>query len=113
MATLDFTQPVRSSIGFDQLRPTCPRVRTAGNSLSTLLHRKDRRGLVPHRLGVAGFVRDDIELVQEQNRLTIRGEGKLALMRHRLHYKKTGTKHACISGAPPVAGDANNGRSQG
>ena len=74
MATLDFTPLFRSSIGFDQL----PGI------LSGALQRDDS-GYPPYNiekvgedqyrivLAVAGFGQDDIEIVQEPNRLTVRG----------------------------------------
>jgi molecular chaperone IbpA len=77
MATLDFTPLVRSSIGFDQLpallaqaleRPetTFPpyNIEKVGEDLYRIV------------MAVAGFARDDLEVVQEQNRLTIRGKRK-------------------------------------
>jgi molecular chaperone IbpA len=75
MATLDFTPLVRSSIGFDQLpallahaleRPetTFPpyNIEKVGEDLYRIV------------MAVAGFATDDIEVVQEQNRLRIRGK---------------------------------------
>jgi molecular chaperone IbpA len=77
MATLDFTPLVRSSIGFDQLpallaqaldRPetTFPpyNIEKVGDDLYRII------------MAVAGFARDDIDVVQAQNRLTIRGKRK-------------------------------------
>jgi molecular chaperone IbpA len=77
MATLDFTPLVRSSIGFDQLpalltqaleRPetTFPpyNIEKVGEELYRIV------------MAVAGFAREDLEVVQEQNRLTIRGKRK-------------------------------------
>jgi len=77
MATLAFTPLVRSSIGFDQLpallaqaleRPetTFPpyNIEKVGEDLYRIV------------MAVAGFARDDLEVVQEQNRLTIRGKRK-------------------------------------
>lgn len=75
MATLDFTPMFRSTIGFDQL----PRL------LSHALERPEA-GYPPYNiekvgedqyrivLAVAGLSRDDVEIVQEPNRLTIRGK---------------------------------------
>src|SRR4029453_9213486 len=77
MATLDFTPLVRSSIGFDQLP----------GLLSHALERPET-GYPPYNIekvgedqyrivmAVAGFAKDDVELVQEQNRLTIWGKLK-------------------------------------
>jgi molecular chaperone IbpA len=77
MATLDFTPLLRSTIGFDQLP-------------GLLSHALDRpeTGYPPYNIekvtedqyrivmAVAGFCKDDIELVQEPNRLTVRGKLK-------------------------------------
>ena len=77
MATLDFTPLFRSTIGFDQLP-------------SLLSHALERReaGYPPYNIekvgedqyrismAVAGFSKDDVEIVQEQNRLTVRGQVK-------------------------------------
>jgi molecular chaperone IbpA len=77
MATLDFAPLFRSSIGFDQL----PSV------LSHALQREDS-GYPPYNiekvgedqyrimLAVAGFTKEDVEIVQEQNRLFVRGRIK-------------------------------------
>jgi len=77
MATLDFSPLYRSSIGFDQL-PTL---------LAHALQR-DETGFPPYNiekltedqyritLAVAGFAPDDIEIVCEQNLLTVRGRTK-------------------------------------
>src|SRR6202008_2566442 len=77
MATLDFTPLFRSSIGFDQLP----------DLLSHALERPEA-GYPPYNIekvgedqyrivmAVAGFGKDDVELVQEQNRLTVRGKLK-------------------------------------
>jgi molecular chaperone IbpA len=90
MATLDFAPLFRSSIGFDQLP----------GLLSHALERPEP-GYFPYNIekcgedqyrivmAVAGFGKDDVELVQEQNRLTIRGRLKeidrqvLSAPRHR------------------------------
>jgi molecular chaperone IbpA len=75
MATLDFTPLFRSSIGFDHF----PRL------LSHALEREDS-GYPPYNIeksgddqyrivmALAGFGTDDIEIVCEQNRLTVRGQ---------------------------------------
>ena len=77
MATLDFTPLFRSSIGFDQLP----------GLLSHALQREDG-GYPPYNieklgedqyrivLAVAGCSKDDVEIVQEQNRLFVRGRIK-------------------------------------
>lgn len=86
MATLDFTPLFRSSIGFDQLP----------GLLSDALHREEG-GYPPYDiekigedqyrivLAVAGFGQDDIEIVQEPNRLTVRGRLKDQPERAYLH----------------------------
>jgi molecular chaperone IbpA len=75
MATLDFTPLYRSSIGFDQVP----------SLLSHALEREDS-GYPPYNiekcgddkyrivLALAGFSKDDIDIVFEQNRLSIRGQ---------------------------------------
>jgi molecular chaperone IbpA len=75
MATLDFTPLFRSSIGFDHF----PRL------LSHALEREDS-GYPPYNIeksgddqyrivmALAGFGTDDIEIVCEQNRLSVRGQ---------------------------------------
>lgn len=77
MATLDFTPLFRSSIGFDQVP----------SLLSHALQREET-GYPPYNIekvgedqyrivmAVAGFGRDDVEIVQEQNRLSVRGRLK-------------------------------------
>jgi len=77
MATLDFTPLFRSSIGFDQLP----------GLLSHALERPET-GYPPYNIekigedqyrivmAVAGFGKDDVDIVQEQNRLTVRGKLK-------------------------------------
>lgn len=74
MATLDFTPLFRSSIGFDQLP----------GLLSHAMQREES-GYPPYNIekigedqyrivmAVAGFGKDDIDIVQEQNQLTVRG----------------------------------------
>jgi len=87
MATLDFTPLVRSSIGFDQLpallaqaleRPetTFPpyNIEKVGEDLYRIV------------MAVAGFSKDDVEIVQEQNRLTVRGKLKEAESKTYLHH---------------------------
>jgi len=77
MATLDFTPMFRSTIGFDGLP----------SLLSAALEREDS-GYPPYNIeklgedqyrivmAVAGFGKDDIELVQKSNRLTVKGRVK-------------------------------------
>ena len=87
MATLDFTPLFRSSIGFDQVP----------SLLSQALQREET-GYPPddiEKLGedqyrivmaVAGFGRDDVEIIQEQNRLTVRGKLGEAKSKTYLHH---------------------------
>jgi molecular chaperone IbpA len=77
MATLDFTPLYRSTIGFDQLP----------GLLAHALQR-DETGFPPYNIekiaedryrivmAVAGFAKDDIEIVRNQNLLTVRGKAK-------------------------------------
>jgi molecular chaperone IbpA len=74
MATFDFSPMLRSSVGFDELP-----------ALFTHALEREDTGFPPYNiekigedryrivLAVAGFGRDDIEIVREENRLTIRG----------------------------------------
>ena len=77
MATLDFTPVFRSSIGFDRVP----------GMLNDAMQRTDTRyppfnvekcGENEYRivLAIAGFAKDDIEIVSEQNLLTVRGRLK-------------------------------------
>jgi molecular chaperone IbpA len=77
MATFDFTPMFRSSIGFDQLP-------------DLLAHAAEREanGYPPYNIeksgpddfrivmALAGFARDDLEIVQAENRLIIKGQAK-------------------------------------
>jgi molecular chaperone IbpA len=77
MATFDFTPMFRSSIGFDQLP----------DLLAHALEREDT-GYPPYNIeklgsdefrivmAVAGFSGDDIEIIQAENRLMIKGAAK-------------------------------------
>jgi molecular chaperone IbpA len=77
MATLDFTPLFRSTVGFDRL-PT----------VLSLAMQRDEGGYPPYNIekhgedayrivmAVAGFGSDDIEIVAERNRLTVRGSVK-------------------------------------
>ena len=77
MATLDFSPLYRSSIGFDQLP-----------ALFAHALQRDDSGFPPYNieklaedqyritLAVAGFTRDDLEIVCESNLLTVRGKAK-------------------------------------
>ena len=86
MATLDFTPLFRSSVGFDRV-PTL---------LAHAMQREDS-GYPPYNIekcgedeyrivmAVAGFGKDDIEVVAEANRLTVRGQMKERDRRTYLH----------------------------
>ncbi len=86
MATLDFTPLFRSSIGFDQLP----------GLLSHALERPEA-GYPPYNIekagedqyrivmAVAGFDQDDVEIVQEHNRLTVYGRLKETAGKAYLH----------------------------
>jgi molecular chaperone IbpA len=77
MATLDFTPLFRSSIGFDQLPAlfshALERPETGYRPYNIEKVGKDQYRIV---MAVAGFGKDDIELVQEQNRLSVLGRLK-------------------------------------
>jgi molecular chaperone IbpA len=87
MATLDFTPLFRSSIGFDRVP----------GMLSHAMQRVEQ-GFPPYNiekcgeneyrivLAVAGFGRDDIEIVSEQNLLTVRGRIQDKPEREYLHH---------------------------
>jgi molecular chaperone IbpA len=74
MATLDFTPLIRSSIGFDQipglLSQALQREETSYPPYDIEKLGEDQYRII---MAVAGFGRDDVEIVQEQNRLTVRG----------------------------------------
>jgi molecular chaperone IbpA len=86
MATLDFTPLFRSSIGFDQLpgllSHALERPETGYPPYNIEKYGEDQYRIV---MAVAGFGKDDVELVQEQNRLTIRGRLKETDARTYLH----------------------------
>jgi molecular chaperone IbpA len=77
MATLDFTPLFRSSIGFDQLPAlfshALERPETGYPPYNIEKVGEDQYRIV---MAVAGFGKDDIELVQEQNRLSVLGRLK-------------------------------------
>jgi len=77
MATLDFTPFFRSSIGFDQLPAlfshALERPETGYPPYNIEKVGEDQYRIV---MAVAGFGKDDIELVQEQNRLSVLGRLK-------------------------------------
>jgi molecular chaperone IbpA len=77
MATLDFTPLFRSTVGFDRVP-----------SVLSLAMQREEGGYPPYNIekhgddayrivmAVAGFGSDDIEIVAERNRLTVRGSVK-------------------------------------
>ncbi len=77
MATLDFTPLFRSSIGFDQV-PSLLSHALQREEIGYPPYNIEKGGDDQYRIvmAVAGFGRDDIELVQEQNRLSVRGKLK-------------------------------------
>jgi molecular chaperone IbpA len=86
MVTLDFTPLFRSSIGFDQVP----------HLLSHALQREET-GFPPYNIekvgedqyriimAVAGFSKDEVEIVQEQDRLSVRGKLKDPIAKVYLH----------------------------
>jgi molecular chaperone IbpA len=75
MATLDFTPLFRSSIGFDQL-PSLLSHAMQRPELGFPPYNIEKTGEDQYRImmAVAGFTKDQIEIVQEPNRLTVRGK---------------------------------------
>jgi molecular chaperone IbpA len=75
MATLDFTPLFRSSIGFDQLpgllSHALERTETGYPPYNIEKAGEDQYRIV---MAVAGLRKDDIEIVQEQNRLSVQGK---------------------------------------
>jgi molecular chaperone IbpA len=86
MATLDFTPLFRSSIGFDQLPAlfshALERPETGYPPYNIEKVGEDRYRIV---MAVAGFGKDDVEIVQEQNRLTVYGKLKETAGKTYLH----------------------------
>ncbi len=75
MATLDFTPLFRSSVGFDRIPALLSHA--LQREQSTYPHYNiEKCGEDQYRIvmALAGFTRDDIEIVLEQNRLTVRGQ---------------------------------------
>ena len=99
MATLDFTPLFRSSIGFDHVT----------GLLSDALQRQEI-GFPPYNIekvgedqyrivmAVAGFSKADVEIVQEQNRLSVRGQLKDA----------NAAGLTCIAGSPRAVSSASS-----
>ena len=77
MATLDFTPLFRSSIGFDQL-PALFSHALERPETGYPPYNIEKIGEEQYRIvmAVAGFGRDDVEIVQEQNRLSVLGRLK-------------------------------------
>ena len=86
MATLDFSPLFRSSIGFDQvpslLSHALQREETGFPHYNIEKVGEDQYRIV---MAVAGFGQDDVEIVQEQNRLAVRGELKVPNTKVYLH----------------------------
>jgi len=77
MATLDFTPLFRSTIGFDQL-PGLFSHALERPEIGYPPYNIEKVGEDQYRIvmAVAGFGKDDVEIVQEQNRLSVRGKLK-------------------------------------
>ena len=79
MTTYDFTPLFRSSIGFDRLPLLLSHaVQLDESNTSYPPYNIDKRSEDEYRIvmAVAGFGKDDIDIVSEQNKLTVRGEIK-------------------------------------
>jgi molecular chaperone IbpA len=87
MAALDFTPLFRSTIGFDQLpgllSHALERPETGYPPYNIEKIGEDRYRIV---MAVAGFSKDDVEIVLEQNRLSVRGKLKEADGKTYLHH---------------------------
>lgn len=77
MATLDFTPLYRSTIGFDRLPALLAHALERDDS-SYPPYNIEKTGDDTYRIvmALAGFRRDDLSIVTERNRLTVRGEVK-------------------------------------
>jgi molecular chaperone IbpA len=77
MATLDFTPLYRSTIGFDRL-PSLLSHALERDESSYPPYNIEKAGEDTYRIvmALAGFSRDDISIVSERNRLSVRGEVK-------------------------------------
>jgi molecular chaperone IbpA len=86
MATLDFAPLIRSSVGFDRvpmlLSHAMQREESGYPPYNIEKCGEDRYRIV---MAVAGFAKDDIEVVAEHNRLTVRGQIKERNARIYLH----------------------------
>ena len=81
MASVDFTPLLRTSIGFDRLPhllAQAARIREADQTYPP--YNIEKLGPDDYRIviALAGFEPDDLELVQHQNRLTVRGKAREA-----------------------------------
>ena len=74
MATLDFTPLYHSTVGFDRL-PTLLSHALARDESGYPPYNIEKTGDDAYRIvmALAGFTRDDIEIVTERNRLSVRG----------------------------------------
>jgi molecular chaperone IbpA len=86
MATLDFTPLFRSSIGFDRIPGLLSHAMERPES-GYPPYNIEKTGEDQYRivLAVAGFTKCDIEVVQAQNRLTVRGALKAHSAKTYLH----------------------------
>jgi molecular chaperone IbpA len=77
MATLDFTPLFRSSVGFDRI-PDLLTSAMARSEESYPPYNVEKCGPDKYRIvmALAGFAKEDLEIVVEQNHLVVRGEKK-------------------------------------
>jgi len=77
MATLDFTPLFRSTVGFDRLPMLLADVMQREES-GYPPYNIEKCGEDQYRIvmAIAGFGKDDIEIVSEQNRVSVRGQAK-------------------------------------
>jgi len=75
MATLDFTPLFRSTVGFDRI-PTLLSHAMQREDVGYPPYNIEKSGEDAYRIvmAIAGFGKDDIEVIAEQNRLKIRGQ---------------------------------------
>jgi molecular chaperone IbpA len=88
MTTYDFTPLFRTSIGFDRLPSLLSHTLQMDESAASYPpYNIDKCGEDEYRIvmAVAGFGKDDIEIVSEQNKLTIRGNTKEREEKNYLH----------------------------
>ncbi len=86
MATLDFTPLFRSTVGFDRV-PSVLSLALQREEVGYPPYNIEKHGEDAYRIvmAVAGFSSDDIEIVAERNRLTVRGAVKERGERTYLH----------------------------